>query len=511
MIRQNFNIDKEEVIRILNLHETATKNHYLVLEQIKKTKELPPKEFALPPQMFKSGYHSEGSLDPSQKKEIETVLGQMAQYIAEKKGTPMSIQIVTGESIPKNFDNENQVSLKRGELAKLRGNTIKSILTKFFQGLVDKKIIPSMPSIPDPKTNVELGMKQVPYTKGTDDPKDKKYEADQFIKFTVVSSGQETSECLVDLTVVIQYIHRSDERFPCRGNHHCNDARFNVYLNTTLIGVADLNNLDSTETTGVDSLNRVSRLVVNKEMVNSIVNKPDFNNRLLLWYKPAGDGGSHSSVPEVYIYNNKKERLFPNSTFPNACVAPQAARGDKTSKILMFLDGCGNPISVDQTTSAEEIKSMGDAISAEEKKVKDAEHQKYLKYLDMFQTTGGMYTPGLTNTNIFDESTYEINDMVQQGDNLQVTFTPKYDRNIGYFEDKGYGRTYKAKKGKSLKVLIPIVKVKIFAKERVFRKDNENLPKVGDFGYFTSIPIYGVKTDVKVPKGVIFQPTFEPK
>ena len=142
MIKPNFSISSDEVVRILQMHENATKNHYLIKEQVKKTTELPPKEFSLPAQTFKSGFHSETSLDPSQKETIESVLNQIANYINEKKGIPMDIQIITGESLPTNFDNENNKTLGKGELAKLRGETIKNILTRYFQGLVEKKIIP---------------------------------------------------------------------------------------------------------------------------------------------------------------------------------------------------------------------------------------------------------------------------------------------------------------------------------------------------------------------------------
>lgn len=516
MIRQNFNIDSIEVKRILEMHKNATKNHYLISEQVKQTKQLAPKEFSLPAQTFKSGYHSENSLDPSQKQSIENVLNQMANYIAEKKGSPMSIQIVTGESIPKNFDNENQVSLEKGELARLRGDTIKSILTKFFQGLVDKKILSSMPSIPDPKTNVELGMKQVPYKKGTDNPKDKKYEADQFIKFSVVSSGQETTECLVNLEVKFVYVHQENPKLPCRGGHTCDEAIFDVYLNKTMIGVANLNNQNCKASIGDgEDCDRESKLRVSSQMVNSIVNAKDFNNKIMLWYKPTSGGRSHSSVPEIYIHNGKGQRLFPNTSFPNACVAPQAARGDTSSKILMILDGCGNPISMDQNTSAEEMKKLSDEMARdeqerknEEQKKKDADQQKYLEYLKTFQTTGVKFAPNY-GENIFNETNFVIKDMVQQDDNLLVTVSPIRDRTFGYFQDVGYGTTINVKKGQDVKILIPIVKGKVLDKERVFRRENENLPKVGDFGYFTSRPIYGVKTDIKVPRSVIFQPTFE--
>lgn len=501
MIRQNFDIDSNEVVRILRMHENATKSHYLLNEQVKKTTQLPPKEFSLPAQTFKSGYHSESSLNPSQKQAIESVLNQMANYIAEKKGIPMSIQIVTGESIPKNYDNENKVSLEKGELARLRGETMRSVLTKFFQGLVDKKIIPSMPSIPNPQTNVELGMKQVPYTKGTDDPKDEKYEVDQFIKFSIVSSGQETTQCLLGLNVIVQYVEQTSPQLPCRGNHACNEAMFDVYLNTTLIGVADLNNAGCYG----DDCDRRSSLVVTQEMVNSIVNKPGFNNRLTLWYK-CKSRNCHSSVPEIYIYNDKKEKLFPNSNFPNACVAPQAARGDGSSKILMFLDGCGNPISVDQTTSAEEMRRLGDEMMSPEEKLSKEQKELLQKFFKDVQTKGLSFIPGRPNTNIFNTDIFEVSETTEQGNMLLVTVTSKQNISVSSFLNPYTNKagSYFAKKGIPFKVLVPIVPVNIQKKERVFKKDNPNLIQVGDVGFFSPYAV----DNIKGTQGVIVKPTF---
>lgn len=502
MIRQNFNIDSDEVVRILRMHENATKSHYLLSEQVKKTTQLPPKEFSLPAQTFKSGFHSENSLDPSQKQEIESVLNQMATYIEEKKGTPMSIQIVTGESIPKNYDNENKVSLETGELARLRGTTMRNILTKYFQGLVDKKIIPSMPSIPEPQTNVELGMKQVPYTKGVDNPKDKKYEVDQFIRFSVVSSGQETTQCLVGLNVVIQYVEQKNPQFPCRGGHSCDDAEFDVYLNTTLIGVANLNN----DGCYGEDCNRRSSMKVTQEMVNSIVNKPDFNNRMTLWYKSRSKD-PHSSVPEIYIFNDKNTRLFPNSNFPNACVAPQAARGDKSSKILMFLDGCGNPISLDQTTSAEEMRRLSDEMMSPEEKMSKEQRELQLKFINDVKTKGLSFIPGRPNTNIFNTEAFEISDMSVQGNMLFATVTSKTNLSVKGFLNPYTNKeaSYLSKKGVPFKVFIPIVPINVKEKEKIFKKTNEFLVPVGDIGYFSPYTIPGTKKT----QGVIIKPTFE--
>jgi hypothetical protein len=149
MIKQSWNIDTEEVKRILMMHESATKNHYLINEQIKKTQTIEPKTFELPSQTFASGFHSENALSPSQKTQITNVLTQIAAYLKQYKGIPMEIQLTTGESKPTNYDKENKKSLGTGELANLRGETITRILTDFFNGLVQKGELPSMPKIPD--------------------------------------------------------------------------------------------------------------------------------------------------------------------------------------------------------------------------------------------------------------------------------------------------------------------------------------------------------------------------
>ena len=519
MIKQTWNISSEEVQRILMMHESATKNHYLLNEQMKITKDLPPKSFELPAQTFKSGFHSENALEPNQKKEIENVLSQIAGYINEKKGVPMSIQITTGESTPSNYDRENNKKLNSGDLAKLRGDTMKKILTDFFQGLYDKKIIPYMPTIPEPKTNVQLGLKREPFKPG-DSAEDPKFLKDQFIKFSVESSGKETSECLLGLNIRFMYINQppSNER-PCRGNHFCDEAMFDVYLNKTLIGVANLNNAGCE---GQDC-NRRADLTVTQDMVNSIVNQPNFNNKLMLWYK-CKSAHCHSSVPEIYIYNDKKNILFPNSTFPNPCVAPQATRGDLSSKVLMFLDGCGNPIKVDQTTSAEEMKRLGDEMSADAKaekekqdaaskeeqeriaKEKQIEVENQQKFLNDIQTTGLSFVAGKLNTNLFNANDgFEITEKVNQGDSLLVTVLPKIKTYIQYFINPYSNKLarYNTKKDTPFKVIIPIVPINVKEREGKFIRENSLIP-VEDGLYFSQYDIPNFENT----KGVIVKPNF---
>ena len=505
------------------MHESATKNHYLINEQMKVTKDLPPKAFELPAQTFKSGFHSENALDPNQKQEIEKVLNQILSYINEKKGIPMSIQITTGESTPTNYDKENNKKLGVGELAKLRGQTIKKILTTFFEGLVKKGSLQTMPIIPEPKTNVELKMKREPFNTG-DNASDEKFLKDQFIKFSVESSGQETSECLLGLKVIIQYINQpATNNYPCRGNHGCDNAMFDVYLNKTLIGVANLNNGGCV---GAEC-NRRSTLDVTQEMVNSIVSQPNFNNKMMLWYKCKSQN-CHSSVPEIYILNNKKETLFPNASFPSACVAPQSGRGDSAGKVLMYLDGCGNPIKVDQTTSAEEIKKLGDEMNAEtaaqvkadqekqqaatkseqeriaKEKQLNAENQQ--KFINDIQTTGLSFVAGKSNTNVFDTDYFQITERLNQGNSLLVTVVPNQQTKVQYFINPYTNKlaTFTGKKDTPFKVIIPIVSITTKERKSKFIKDN-SLISIGEGLYFSEYEI----PDTKNTRGIIVKFTSE--
>jgi len=427
MIKQNWNIDTEEVKRILMMHESATKNLYLVNEQIKKTQTIEPKTFELPSQTFASGFHSENALSPSQKTQITNVLTQIAAYLKQYKGIPMEIQLTTGESRPTNYDKENKKSLGTGELANLRGQTITRILTDFFNGLVQKGELPSMPKIPQFKTEIGKTPKGL-------DPNDPKYQEEQFIRFSVVASGEVTTECLVGLKIQFVYINESNPQIPCRGDHFCDEAVFAVYLNKTRVGTANLNNGGCQ---GRDC-NRNSVVEVTPEMVNQIVNNPEFEKKkqLVLWYSCLAQN-CHSSIPEIYIKDKNNKQLFPNTNFPSPCVATGSKKGDKGPWSLMVLDGCGTPIKMSVQATNEEMKAIQDEIAAEEdakvKKKQDedakvAAEQVALQkqYLNVAQTQGFNFVKNASNTNVFSlPSFFQILGQQEEGDFYVVNLKNK--------------------------------------------------------------------------------------
>jgi hypothetical protein len=489
MIKQNWKVSTDEVKRILEMHENATKKHYLLTEQITVTKKLEPKTFELPAQSFESGYHSAKSLKPEQKNGITNTLNQIATYLKEKKGVPMSIQIIAGESTPNNYDNENKRSLKSGELAKLRGETMKKILTDFFQNLVNNGEIPSMPKIEEPTNN--LNMQREPFKKG-DNPKDPKFLKDQFIRFTVVASGEETTTCLVDLKIIFNYSDTPDSKIKCRGGHSCDDAVFDVYLNKVKVGTANLNNYNQGPRFPKD---RRSEIVVTSDKVNSIISGKEFQEKkeLILWYVcvPQSSDGCHSNIPEVYILNKEDKQLFPSSSDPNPCVAPYSQRGkDKGPWTLMVLDGCGNPIKRAAQVSNELLQKIQDELSAEEReriaKQKEEDRKINIEVTKIATTEGLEFIPGsLSTSDIFNIGNFEILSQEDQGNFYALKIkNPNQPRTIsGIFDPirKSRGR-YTIEKGQEIIVKYQILRLQIpkkLRKEFLNSRITEINPKEG--------------------------------
>ena len=117
MIKQTWNIDEDERNRILNLHESATKNLYLIKEQQVKIGEkitTTDKNFELDKKSFPAGFYSINKLGEGKK--IWTLnYRRFAQFAQENNGSQVNIQIEVGESKVTNFDNELKKPLAQGE------------------------------------------------------------------------------------------------------------------------------------------------------------------------------------------------------------------------------------------------------------------------------------------------------------------------------------------------------------------------------------------------------------
>ena len=209
---------------------------------------------------FDSGKYKISSLSAKAKPILSSKLAEITQFIMDHQGTVVNIQVEVGESAVTNYDREKFPStgnskvdfteekrLSNGELSRLRGESIVNYLNTFFKQQVDRGTINDMPVVPQPQTNVALGTQKHKYDRTKDNPKDPKYLEDQYLKFTVTLTGSKTTDvydetCLVDFVVDVSYVKAKDKNFPCRGGHTCDSAKFNLYLNQTLIGRVNLNN-----------------------------------------------------------------------------------------------------------------------------------------------------------------------------------------------------------------------------------------------------------------------------
>lgn len=259
MIRQNWNIDDDEKRRILNLHESATKRHYIIKEQVNNQpdikKGMTPEEFAKtyglaknekgwPVQAtdqitlqfnFATGFWSPSANSADGTTTIVDQVNDSIQKVKDflsKYFLPRitSVTISSGESLVPNRDNESpsRPRLNTGELASRRSETIQQLLTTQINSLVTNKLIKKEPpiQISDPVI-------------GTSTVKDSAQAiAEQFVTATIDVVGfvkEDTPKpppCNFDLDIVVEYIAVGslDDKY-----HNCNDAEFTLLLNNVPI------------------------------------------------------------------------------------------------------------------------------------------------------------------------------------------------------------------------------------------------------------------------------------
>ena len=507
MIKQTWNIDEDERNRILNLHESATKNLYLIKEQqqvkIGEKTTTTNKNFELDKKSFPAGFYSINKLGEG-KKDLDAKLQEIAQFAQENNGSQVNIQIEVGESKVTNFDNELKKPLSQGELAKLRGQKLQEYLTNYFQGLVESKYLTTMPNIPTPQTNVELGTQKHNYIRNTDNPKDPKYLEDQYVKFIITLSATKKEDvygCLVDLTIDVSYYDKEDDAFPCRGGHTCNNAKFEVFLDSVSLGIADLNNAGCRGgyKKGPNSCDRTAKLTVTNEMVQKIISNPKWNQKtLILSTRCISSGNCHTSVQEVKIVNGAGVVVY------HGCVNPQSGRGNTSQKILAVLDKCGKPIegSIDDNVTAEDVKALSDGVKSQDNN----------KILKIANTEGLNSGPNLgINIGIVTNDWYELTDLKMGNNLLTGTFKIKKTAFYGAFVNPlGTGRNhnFKFNVGDTIKINYPVMTAgvpqnkldKFISKKLMYKIENFD-------GYF-------VMTEFKYdgntyPSGIVITPTTE--
>jgi hypothetical protein len=230
MIKQTWNISDDERNRILNLHESATKRQYLVIEQ----NEVKTESETIPLNL--NWARGKWKLTPTQINSLTNELVRLTNFIRQHQGSEITIQIRAGESQVTNYDREQSgnVKLESGVLSEKRGTEIVNFLNGYFKNLVDQGKLTEMPIIPNPMTVIG----HTPYS-GTTDLKDtnkvNSYNSEQFIQ--AIISLKKDYDCIVGMEVTIGY-------FPEKGQsgHGCDEAIFELKLNGVSLGIANLNN-----------------------------------------------------------------------------------------------------------------------------------------------------------------------------------------------------------------------------------------------------------------------------
>jgi hypothetical protein len=508
MIKQNWNIETEEVKRILMMHENATKNLYLINEQQKvkvgEKTTTTGKEISLDKKSFPSGLYSIEKLGEG-KKDLDAKLQEIATFAKANDGTQVNIQIEVGESKVTNFDNELKKPLAQGVLAQLRGEKLQQYLTNYFQGLVESGYLTTMPNIPPAQTNVQLGTQKYDYVKGKDDPKDVKYLEDQYVKFKISLSATKTEDvydCLVNLVIDVSYYNTRDKRFPCRGGHNCNNAEFGVYLDSVLLGIANLNNLgcEAELSKNPNACDRTAQFTVTNEMVQKIVTNPKWNKKtLILSTKCISSSNCHTSVQEVRIVNGTGTEIY------HDCVNPQAARGSTSQKILAVLDKCGMPIkgSVQDNVSSEEMQALSDDVNT-----KNSE-----KLSEIIKTEGLTVRPGTYGGSFFPGASrrFQISNIKSNGQFLTITYKINQPMKMGYFNDpmggsKPYRHSFNA--GETINVNFQTQPSEISQRRLEKYVENGTLSKVPNFnGYLVNQSFEDRGT--QYPASIIITPTNE--
>lgn len=189
MYKQKWNISEGERIRILSLHEEATKKLYLVNEQtevvIGTDKKNEEKKFPLQNLGDKFDYGVYDS--PIVKSEIEKLKPQIENFIKKTDANQFVVNISAGESRVTN-PKEFKVA---GSLALARANSVKKYFEEIFPELIKNGTL----KISSPSNIKDISIGKTPYTKGDQNNPilKEKYKKEQFVNFDIIGSGTKTT------------------------------------------------------------------------------------------------------------------------------------------------------------------------------------------------------------------------------------------------------------------------------------------------------------------------------
>jgi hypothetical protein len=193
MIKQTWNIEETEKLRILNLHERATKKEYLIYEQSPdyiKTTESNKVEF--PTQNLQNTFGPGQYKSPILQQTIESLKPEIEDFIKNSKANKFILNIDAGESRvtnPPGFEQQGSLALKRAQ-------TVENIFREVFSDLISKGTL----QINGPKTVDDVKIGQTEYFKNSPKRDDVNYQyyidnlpnynREQFVKFNIVGEKE---------------------------------------------------------------------------------------------------------------------------------------------------------------------------------------------------------------------------------------------------------------------------------------------------------------------------------
>lgn len=348
MIRQRWNISQDEVIRILSMHENATKNHYLINEQTVITKTIEPKKFQLPNNSFKGGKYL--TFD---KTAVDNVINQMNEYLKNfPKNQKIEVEVESSESKVTNYDREKfpstgnasvdfqkEKKLPAGQLSKLRAQTLESYLRSKLPENVTISVRDLGAQGPDWK--IPKGSTTEQILKLANDPKYTQY---QYVSFNIVGSGEAQEEiCDLGFYVIVDYQKEWCTEQNQSRCHKCDDAVFLMWANgiplTTKEGDPYIN-LNNNEGRGISGPSREVRLFVSVQQKQQILSKNP--EEILITYGCALND-CHSDPAHVTIISTNGTVLLPPTFITSG--GKRLKKTDPPVKLLK-LNRCGLKIAV---------------------------------------------------------------------------------------------------------------------------------------------------------------------
>lgn len=336
MIKQNWNISTEEAQRILMMHESATKNQYLINEQKVVTKTLEPKQFKLPNSTFPSGKYLEFD-----KNAVDNVIKQMNDYLKDYPlNQKIKVEVESSESqVPnKSLKNDEGKPMVTGDLSRLRAKTMENYLKgKLPQNveLVIKDLGVQGPKWNPPATSTPEQIRQ--------QANDDSYTQWQYVNFNIVGGGEKQEiYCDLGFSVIVDY--RAEWCKPDVDEtlcHKCNKAIFNMFANgiplTTKSGSPDIN-LNNLQGGGKSGPSRVVELVVSLEQKKQILEKNP--EEIVLTYGCALPD-CHSDPAHITIINTAGQVVLPGIFVTTGGLRMSSSNPPKT---ILKLNKCGEKI-----------------------------------------------------------------------------------------------------------------------------------------------------------------------